>query len=384
MTPTASRPGAAPPDDTIRELGRLFADVLEKGMHLYAGTSGRARESAADRTRSGAGRPRAGRPRAGRHHRCGPRAAGHRADLRRRQRRQDPRRSELHRAMLDEGTRRRMVDMRITRLVKDADSGGGELRDDRRRRRTSSSWPGVHAPLDVVEQFGVDQARDEALDTTTRLAIGAGFDAMRDAGIPLVMRYKTTTLGTQLPDRWGLPEALRDETGVIFASAFPGYDRFAEAVEGYALDRGRRESLLAVEGLRARMGERRPGRGRGRRGASPSCAQTLEREPYQFDRRFLFRVPVDGPLAVRRDHRRARARTRRSTPRARAPPRPCRWPRTGSARGAAAGSSSSPPTTPPASTCCRGSPPASSPPGPPPPTSGSRTPPRRSTAAATG
>ena len=81
---------------------------------------------------------------------------------------------------------------------------------------------GRSAPLDVVSEFGVDAARDAALDSTTRLAIGAGFDALRDAGIPLVMHYKTTTLGTKLPDRWGLPESMRDDTGVIFASAFPG------------------------------------------------------------------------------------------------------------------------------------------------------------------
>ena len=61
-----------------------------------------------------------------------------------------------------------------------------------------------------------------ALDRVTRLAIAAGIDALRDAGIPLVMRYKTTSKGTQLPERWGLPDALRDDTGVIFASAFPG------------------------------------------------------------------------------------------------------------------------------------------------------------------
>ena len=28
---------------------------------------------------------------------------------------------------------------------------------------------------------------------------------LRDAGIPLVMQYKTTSKGTQLPDRWALP-----------------------------------------------------------------------------------------------------------------------------------------------------------------------------------
>jgi len=96
---------------------------------------------------------------------------------------------------------------------------------------------GRSAPFDLVAEFGVDAARDEALDNSTRLAIGAGFDALRDAGIPLVMRYKNTTLGTSLPDRWGLPESMRDDTGVIFASAFPGYDNFARDLERSALPR---------------------------------------------------------------------------------------------------------------------------------------------------
>ena len=56
-------------------------------------------------------------------------------------------------------------------------------------------------------EFGVPSEHLAAFDRVTRLAIGAGIDALRDAGIPLVMRYKTTTKGTQLPDRWGLPDA---------------------------------------------------------------------------------------------------------------------------------------------------------------------------------
>ena len=76
--------------------------------------------------------------------------------------------------------------------------------------------------LDLAEEFGVPAERIPALDIVTRLAIGAGLDALRDAGIPLVMRYKTTTRGTKLPERWALPEALQDDTGIIFASAFPG------------------------------------------------------------------------------------------------------------------------------------------------------------------
>ncbi|MCB0999515.1 MAG: SDR family NAD(P)-dependent oxidoreductase [Acidimicrobiales bacterium] len=183
--------------------------------------------------------------------------------------------------------RRRMADMHITRLVK-RESGGAsfETIDD---PAEVIKLAGRRAPLDVVQEFAVDAARDEALDTTTRLAIGAGFDALRDAGIPLVMRYKTTTLGTQLPDRWGLPDAMRDDTGVIFASAFPGLDRFATEIEEYAADRARREHLLALEGVRAQMS-----------GDSPAGAEVdrliaalradLAAHPYQFDRRFLFRV----------------------------------------------------------------------------------------------
>jgi len=113
-------------------------------------------------------------------------------------------------------------------------------------------------------------------------------DALRDAGIPLVMHYKTTTLGTQLPDRWGLPESMRDETGVIFASAFPGLDNFAHDLERYYIDRSNREQLTALEAVRVRM-----------TGDEPAAAEVdrrihelrheIESRPYEFDRRFLFR-----------------------------------------------------------------------------------------------
>ena len=116
--------------------------------------------------------------------------------------------------------RTRMARMRITRLVKDELKGASFVDID--NEADVIKLAGRHAPLDMVEQYGLDQARDDALDNATRMAIGAGFDALRDAGIPLVMRYKTTTIGSQLPDRWGLPDELRDDTGIVFGSAFPG------------------------------------------------------------------------------------------------------------------------------------------------------------------
>ncbi|MCU0270788.1 MAG: acyltransferase domain-containing protein, partial [Acidimicrobiales bacterium] len=183
--------------------------------------------------------------------------------------------------------RRQMVDRRITRLVK------REIGDPTFETITDESevikLAGRRAPLDVVAEFGVDQARDEALDDTTRLAIGVGIDALRDAGIPLVMRYRTTTLGTSLPERWGLPDELRDDTGVVFASAFPGYDQFALDLEKYYVDRGRREQLLALEAVRARMAPSDPAVVEVDRRITDLRA-LLQAEPFTFDRRFIFRA----------------------------------------------------------------------------------------------
>ena len=97
--------------------------------------------------------------------------------------------------------RREMVDKHITRLVKSErgepvfETIGGE--------EGVIKLAGRYAPFDAVEEFGIDPDRDAALDACTRLAIGAGIDALRDAGIPLVRHYHTTTLGTQLPGALG-------------------------------------------------------------------------------------------------------------------------------------------------------------------------------------
>ena len=137
--------------------------------------------------------------------------------------------------------RRAMLGKNITRLVK-SDNGG-------------PTFEQIHDSADVIKlaarggafdlgrEFGVKPERIAALDRVTGLAIGAGIDALRDAGIPLTMRYKSTTTGTQLPERWGLPDALRDDTGVIFACVFPGFDSFADEMARHYSDRARRDQL---------------------------------------------------------------------------------------------------------------------------------------------
>ncbi|MEN9787039.1 MAG: hypothetical protein RLZZ299_2303 [Pseudomonadota bacterium] len=114
---------------------------------------------------------------------------------------------------------------RIVRVTKDARTGEGafqvvEGRDGVIRlagRKGSFS----------LDSWGVDPEFTRVLDITTQLAVAAGFEALRDAGIPLVRTYRATSSGRTVATGWALPESMRDDTGVILASAFPGYDWFA-------------------------------------------------------------------------------------------------------------------------------------------------------------
>jgi acyl transferase domain-containing protein/NAD(P)-dependent dehydrogenase (short-subunit alcohol dehydrogenase family) len=185
--------------------------------------------------------------------------------------------------------RHAMVDKHITRLVKNDNGGTFETINN---VADVIKLAGRGGAFDLKNEFGVSAERLAALDRTTRLAIAVGLDALRDAGIPLVLRYKTTTKGTQLPDRWALPDALRDDTGVIFASAFPGLDSFADEMGRYYTDRGQREQMAMLESLRVRAAEVNGHSILGQeieRRIDELC-DAIEKEPYVFDRRFLFRI----------------------------------------------------------------------------------------------
>ncbi|MHA2282530.1 MAG: beta-ketoacyl synthase N-terminal-like domain-containing protein, partial [Promethearchaeota archaeon] len=79
-----------------------------------------------------------------------------------------------------------------------------------------------------TDDYQFDSKMLNALDITFQLAICAGYEALKDAGIPLVRSNIKTSTGKILSGDWALPEELQDETGIIFASAFPGYNNFAE------------------------------------------------------------------------------------------------------------------------------------------------------------
>ena len=268
----AANAGAGPSNgDRYNVLGRLFADVLDRGYEIYHGKNNVTTSAPVVITGAALGLP-------GTEHIFDD---GNIARILRGDQLIDAIPTRFRRAMLDK---------HITRLVK---SENGEPTFE-----TISSvadvikLAGRGGAFDLEAEFGVSADRVGALDRVTQLAIAVGIDALRDAGIPLVMRYKTTTKGTQLQDRWGLPEALRDSTGIIFASAFPGCDSFADEMSRYYADHERREQLAMLENLLARAAETN--------GHSMLVQEVsrridelraaIQKEPYVFNRRFLLRV----------------------------------------------------------------------------------------------
>jgi acyl transferase domain-containing protein/NAD(P)-dependent dehydrogenase (short-subunit alcohol dehydrogenase family) len=256
--------------DRYVELGRMFAEVLEKGYDVYHGAKRAPAAKPVVITGAALGLP----------------GTDHIFD--------DTNIARLLRGeqfidAIPVRFRQAMLDKHITRLVKNDNGGAFETITD---VADVIKLAGRGGAFDLENEFGISSDRNAALDRVTQLAIAVGLDALRDAGIPLVMRYKTTSKGTQLQDRWALPDSLRDGTGVIFASAFPGLNSFADEMSRYFADRGRRDQLTALQSLRARITETN--------GDSmlaqeidhriEELCDNIEKHPYVFDRRYLFRI----------------------------------------------------------------------------------------------
>ncbi len=135
---------------------------------------------------------------------------------------------------LPESEQHKLTDKNIVRLVK---TGGGQgtfqaIDDIAQVIRLA----GRRGDFDVSE-WGLDEDFAGTLDRTFQYAIAAGLEALRDAGIPLQRTYLQTTTGSHLPKDWKLPEPMRDDTGIVFASAFPGYDNLLRDISRYLADK---------------------------------------------------------------------------------------------------------------------------------------------------
>ncbi|MCG6989234.1 MAG: acyltransferase domain-containing protein, partial [Gemmatimonadetes bacterium] len=271
VSPPSGAMGAGPsaaPEDRYVTLGRMFADFLDRSFQTWTG--GEARE--AEPVRIGITGAALGLP--------GGKKVFDEDNV------ASILRGDQYIASVPQELRGAQLDRHITRLVK---GSNGEARFETiGDPQEVIKLAGRAGTLDLADEFGFPEDRVAALDWVSRLAIAAGIDALRDAGIPLVRRYKTTSTGSKLPVGWALPEEMRDETGIVFGSAFPGYDQFARAVKGYYEDRARRDRLEELERLRNRMTDDTA------RAEVEASIEAVEKElrdtPYSFDRRFLFQV----------------------------------------------------------------------------------------------
>ncbi len=188
---------------------------------------------------------------------------------------------------LPEGTRQSMLEKRPVRLVK---SEAGAVIQEIDDLNLTLKLAGQRGEFDLVEEFGIPHSRFETIDISTQLAIAAGIEALRDAGIPLVMAYKRATTGSFLPDRWKLPEALADETGVIFASAFPGLDRMAEEASHFYEDQSLRRQLDELRRMSALVSAQQADLKAAFEKRITELEAEIGRLDYHLDRRYIFRV----------------------------------------------------------------------------------------------
>lgn len=270
----ATRPAAPLNGDRYAALGHLFSDFLDQSMHMYQGGTV---TTMAPPVVTGAA---LGLP--GTDHIFDDSNVGRIL------------RGDQFIDVIPTRFRKAMLDKHITRLVKN--EHGGPTFETIHRQEDVIKLAARGGAFDLEKEFGVSADRLSALDRGTQLAMAAGLDALRDAGIPLVLSYKTTSIGTQLPDRWRLPDDMRDDTGVIFGSAFPGFDSFANEMSRFYADHARREQLAQMESVRARGAESNGHSALGQEldRLIADLRAAIEKDPYVFDRRFLFKTLAMG------------------------------------------------------------------------------------------
>ncbi|MHA2357890.1 MAG: beta-ketoacyl synthase N-terminal-like domain-containing protein, partial [Candidatus Heimdallarchaeaceae archaeon] len=149
---------------------------------------------------------------------------------------------------IDEELKDEMLEKNIVRLVKTANGNASfEPIDDKTK---VVQLAGQLGKFDPANDFGISPKLLNALDITFQLAICVGLEALKDAGIPLIRSQKKTSTGKILEGEWELPESLQDSTGIVFASAFPGYDNMVEELRKHFTSKNeeqfKREFLFKV------------------------------------------------------------------------------------------------------------------------------------------
>lgn len=139
---------------------------------------------------------------------------------------------------LTDGERQALLDLHISKVVK---SEQGASIVELQTLNEVIQLAGKLGRLDLAANYQIDDKELQTMSTCVAHAVAAGYEALRDAQIPLVLEYTRTSSGRFLPDRWALPREMQASTGIIFANGFPLIDPvIAEVSRHLSLTLGRR------------------------------------------------------------------------------------------------------------------------------------------------
>ena len=145
---------------------------------------------------------------------------------------------------LTDDERRRLLELRISKVVK---SEQGASIVELQTLNEVIQLAGKLGRLDLAAHYQVDEKDILTMSSCVAHAVAAGYEALCDAQIPLVMEYVRTASGHMLPDRWALPREMQANTGIIFANGFPMLDPIIAEVSrhlGATLGNRAREAIL--------------------------------------------------------------------------------------------------------------------------------------------
>jgi malonyl CoA-acyl carrier protein transacylase len=121
-----------------------------------------------------------------------------------------------------------IIDKNITKLYKQPDGSAKFVKIT--KAEDVIHLAGQLGYFDLTDEYGIK----EQYDISMSLGIAAGIEALKDAGIPLVMQYKLSKNGkSYIPDGFALPEEMQEETGVILTSLFPNGETLIGELEDY-------------------------------------------------------------------------------------------------------------------------------------------------------
>jgi malonyl CoA-acyl carrier protein transacylase len=122
---------------------------------------------------------------------------------------------------LTDNERQHLVDLHVKKLVKSETNATFAFLDS---INDVIQLAGKIGKLDLNKNYMIDKKEIKNMSSCIAHAIAAGYEALKDAHIPLVHEYTKTTSGAILPDKWALPKEMQKETGIIFANGFPMID----------------------------------------------------------------------------------------------------------------------------------------------------------------